>query len=262
MSEKFKNKIIVFKNRDKEGWYESWNKKRDLLNFPHPYRCVVSANPGSGKTNMIKNLIVRARPHFKKLYLCHFDLETKEYEDVEVLKLNTLPEAKSILFKPTNKSLLIIDDYDYQSLNKTEHKNLRSLFKYTSTHRGLSIIVATQDFFNLPPIIRRLSSVYFIWKGSADLDSLFTIGRRIGFKKDEFKRLLDMCVSKFDNICIDFTPDTFAPLRLNGYTLIKSANESLKAQMLKEDEQAKINRIQLQEKRRLLEREQKDNDSD
>lgn len=221
-------KIIVFKNRDKEGWYESWTQGRDWLNFPHPFRIIVAANPGSGKTNMIKNIIVHARPHFKRIFLCHYDLETKEYDDIDVVKLEMIPHAKSKAFKGSQKNLLIIDDYDFKSLSKEEMNQFRSLFKYASTHRGLSIIVATQDFFNLPPIIRRLSNVYFIWKGSADLDSLYQVGRRIGYTKDEFKELLDLCKDKFDNICIDFTVNTPASVRLNGYTLIKGSPDYLR----------------------------------
>ena len=230
------NKILVFKNLDKEGWYEHWYNGRNLLNFPHPFRCIVSANPGSGKTNLIKNVIVRAKPHFKVIYLCHFDPETKEYNDVDVFKLEELPDSRSELFTTKKKSLLIIDDYDFASLDRFQLSNLRSLFKYASTHRGLSIIVATQDFFNLPPIIRRLSDVYFIWKGSADIDSLMQVGRRIGFNKSEFKKLMDMCRDKFDNICVDFTVGSPAPLRFNGYTLIKGANESIIAQQAREED--------------------------
>ena len=229
------DKILVFKNLDKEGWYENWYNGRNLLNFPHPFRCIVSANPGSGKTNMIKNIIIRSKPYFKVIYLCHFDPETKEYNDIDKIALDDLPDSRSKLFTPKKKSLLIIDDYDFASLDRQQSANLRSLFKYASTHRGLSLIVATQDFFNLPPIIRRLSDVYFIWKGSADIDSLMQVGRRIGFSKSEFKRLMDLCVSKFDNICIDFTVGTPAPIRFNAYTPIKSANESLIAERIKQE---------------------------
>jgi len=238
MDEK-KEKIIVFKNKDKDGWYEEWDNNRDLLNFPHPFRCLVCANPGSGKTNMVKNIIVKAKPFFKKIYLCHYDPETEEYDDLDCKRLEQLPTSKYEKFNKNTKSLLIIDDYDFQSLSKYEMNDLRSLFKYGSTHKGVSIIVATQDFFNIPPIIRRLASVYFIWKGSADLDSLFKIGRRVGYTKEEFKKLLDMCNNKFDNICIDFTPGSPHKVRFNAYTPIKSDSISFKSIYIKDKNKSK-----------------------
>lgn len=219
-----KTKLIVFENKDKKGWYEKWDDRRDLLNFPHPFRCIVSANPGSGKTNMIKNLIIKAKPHFQKIYLCHFDEETKEYDDVDVIKLEGIPDSRAQMFTPKKKSLLIIDDYDFEDLNKQELANLRSLFKYGSTHRGLSIVVASQNFFSIPVIVRRLCNIFFIWKGTCDIDSLTQIGRKIGFKKEDFEELIVLCKSKYDNICIDLTIDSPAAVRFNGYTLIKSGN--------------------------------------
>ena len=171
---------------------------------------------------------------FKKIFLCHYDPDTKEYNDVDVLKLEGLPDSRSKLFNTKKKNLLIVDDYDFVSLSKNELANLRSLFKYASTHKGISIIIATQDFFNVPSLIRRLSDVYFIWKGSCDLDSLYQIGRRVGFTKSEFKQLMDMCTSKFDNICIDFTVGSPAPVRFNGYTLIKGVEKNLKSEQNKE----------------------------
>jgi len=228
-----KKQVRIFKNQDKEGWYESWEKDRDLLNFPHPFRCILSANPGSGKTNLIKNIILEAKPHFKVIYLCHYDPDTKEYNDLDFIFLDQIPQGKSNLFNPNVKTLVIIDDYDFNSLTKDQLDNLRSLFKYGSTHRGISIVVATQDFFNLPSIIRRLSNVYFIWKGSCDLDSLYQIGRRVGYTKDEFKNLIGLCHDKFDNICIDFTIDSPAKVRFNCYTPIKSELHELKAELLR-----------------------------
>jgi len=243
MSKKSNKQVKVFKNADKEGWYESWDRNRDLLNFPHPFRCILSANPGSGKTNLIKNIILESKPWFKMIYLCHYDPDTKEYQDLDYVFLDDLPNGKSKLFDPKVKTLVIIDDYDFNSLTKDQLDNLRSLFKYGSTHRGISIIIATQDFFNLPPIIRRLANVYFIWKGSGDLDSLYQVGRRIGYTKDEFKTLMNLCKKKFDNVCIDMTVDSPAKVRFNCYTPITSEIDDFKAEVLKKeiDGQSDIN---------------------
>ena len=68
---KLPKKILVIPNKDKLGWHERWDSKRDMLNFPHPYRFCISSVPNSGKTNLIKNILLRANPSFKKIYLYH-----------------------------------------------------------------------------------------------------------------------------------------------------------------------------------------------
>ena len=68
------------------------------------------------------------------------DEETKEYNDVDVWKLEGLPDSRSKLFNPKKKSLLIIDDYDFVGLDNfipgdlkikswTETKNIISSAK-------------------------------------------------------------------------------------------------------------------------------------
>ena len=223
---KSKNKLIVFKNLDKEGWHESWHEGRDLLNFPFPCRILVSANPNSGKTNMIKNILIKAKPFYKRIYLCHYDLTTKEYDDIDIIKLSSIPNPTEKYFNPKYKSALIIDDMEFKFMNRDQLKRLDRLWGYASTHRGLTLICATQDFYNLPPVIRRMSDVFFIWKGSSDMTSLSSIGRKFGLNKDEFVKIINNCKNKYDQICFDRTSNSPAKYRLNGYdVLFKDASD-------------------------------------
>ncbi len=222
----FPKKIIVFKNIDKKI-HEKWSKNRDLLNYPCPARITIAANPNSGKTNMIKNILIRAKPPYKKIFLLHYDPETKEYDDIpEIVKLDEIPDPKDDeLFDGVNKTCLIIDDQEYRYKSKEDLKRLDRLFGYTSTHRFTTIITACQDFFNLPSICRRSSDVFIIWKGSADIESLYYIGRKFGYNKYEFKRLFKHCENKYDNITFDLTTNTIAPIRKNGYETIEKPKE-------------------------------------
>ena len=214
-------KIRVFKNKDKEGWYEKWTKNRDLMNFPHPFRAIVSAHPGSGKTNMIKNIILAADPHFKRIFLCHYCPETKEYEDLDIIPLDEIPDPNSAFFDPKHKSLLIIDDQEFKFMPKAMQRRMDRLWGYTSTHRGLSICCATQNFTNLPPVVRRMSNIFFIWKGTTDIEDLKLIGRKLGLNKEQTLSLFNNCKSRFDQICFDQTIDSPAPIRFNGYDIIE-----------------------------------------
>ena len=63
---------------------EKWDEKRarDLANFPSPARILLIGSCGVGKSTVIKNLILHARPRFEQVYLIHEDAHaTKEYDD-------------------------------------------------------------------------------------------------------------------------------------------------------------------------------------
>ena len=64
------NKIIPLPNPDKE-FHEAWDKGRNLLNIPHPFRAVFLGPPGSGKSTAVKNILMRADPCFENIIIIH-----------------------------------------------------------------------------------------------------------------------------------------------------------------------------------------------
>lgn len=223
----FEKKILVFPNKDKTK-REKWSPNRDLLNFPSPKRVLISANPDSGKTNLVKNILVRTKPVYKKIFILHYDPETSEYDDIpEAIRLDEMPDPKDEMFDGT-KCCLVIDDHEFKFMNKIQLKKLDRLYGYTSTHRFVDIFCCTQDYFNVPPIIRRSSNVFFIWKGSCDLESLMYIGRKLGYNKKEFFKLFNCCTERYDNLCFDFSKDSPAPIRKNSYEKIEKPKEEKK----------------------------------
>ncbi len=60
---KLPNKILALPNPDKE-FHEEWYRNRNVLNFPHPFRCVALGPPNVGKTTIVKNILLRAKPQF------------------------------------------------------------------------------------------------------------------------------------------------------------------------------------------------------
>ena len=96
---KLKNKIIVIPNEDKL-WHEK--PSDDLCSFPHPFRVCFIAPPNSGKSLILKNILLHTSPAFECIYLTHNDLETHEYDtiDLEYLddKIPPIEEFDSIFF--------------------------------------------------------------------------------------------------------------------------------------------------------------------
>jgi len=212
------NKIVPIKCSDKVG-KEYWDDKhKDLANFPAPMRMLITGRQDVGKTSLIKNIIIHARPRYKEVYLIHEDVDfSKEYDDLEPTdKLKDIPELDFWEHDgPYVKRCVIIDDLEYTGANRDRLRRLAVLFRYVSSHKGLSIILAHQSFFDVPVIVKKMSNVFIIYKPIAR-NELSMIENRVGMPPGMLEELFDTVATNFnDSICVDETKNTPAPLRLN-----------------------------------------------
>jgi hypothetical protein len=221
---KLPKQILPIYSCDKNR-YEKWTKTRDPLNIPKPFRISLTSRPGMGKTLTIKNILIRCTPEFEAVYLLHCDGQGLEYvNDVDIEVLDELPEIEfwDDLDEDGNRShkLLIIDDVDFSLFNKKQKHVLDRTLGFVSTHWNLSICVAGQNFFSLPPIIRKCVNMFIIWSPT-DLDELNIISRRCGIPSKKLKALFQKHITKeSDSLWIDMTTRSPYPLRVNGYQLI------------------------------------------
>ena len=217
----YPDEILHIKNLEKT-YHESWYKGRNKLNFPHPFRMLLLGGVNMGKTNITKNVILRANPPFKKIYLLHVGGDyTLEYDDIQTETLEAIPKPDDDIFDPKVKKLFIIEDKEYKFMSKKELQNLDRLFGYVSTHRNTSIISTGQYFYNMPVPIRNMSNIFVIWR-PLDLDSLNSIGRRIGLRKEEILSIMDRYFKKSrDSLWVDLTTNSPYKLRLNGFKVLQ-----------------------------------------
>jgi len=215
---KLPKRLLAIRNADK-GFHERWKKGRDLLNIPHPWRGIFVGPPGTGKSTTVKNLIIRADPPFEEIICVHCDPEyTKEYDDVGCQMIGTIPAPQE--FDGEVKTLVIIDDIAMKSMSKDQKNHLDRLFGFVSTHKNISVALAQQDPFNIPASVRRCANLYVIWK-SPDIDSVATMARRTGLRKNDFDEIFTaLNIEGRDSLWIDLTPKSPAPLRQNGYEII------------------------------------------
>lgn len=223
---KIPKEIILLKSGDKEH-REKWFSGRDLMDFPGgSFRAIISGPPSSGKTNLIKNILIKANPLYDRVYLVHFDPYSRDYEDadVDVLEDGELPQNDDI--DASMKNLIIFEDINYDSLTKEQKLDLASLFKYVSSHKNCNIIWSCHDpVTGIPPSIRRLANLYIIFQ-LPDLSSLAHIGAKCGMKPADFQEIFKQFIkSPHHNLCIDMTAGTPARLRINMYQVLTMNDE-------------------------------------
>lgn len=220
-------KIIPIKCSDKRI-AETWTEERakDLANFPAPVRCVLLGPPSTGKSSTIKNILIRARPRYREVYVIHPDCEhSTEWHDLEPTDI--MPDIPSLDFwsrlneGPAVKRAVVIDDLEFTAATKQRLHDLALLFRYASSHKGLSIFMGHQSCFDLPVIARKMCNVFLIWRPRAR-NELGLIENRVGLPNGALRALFDTVATGFhDSITVDRTQNSPAPVRLNLYQPIE-----------------------------------------
>ena len=222
------NKIIPLPNPDK-AFHEKWYEGRNMLNIPHPFRCVCLGPPNVGKTTIVKNLLLRAKPEFEEVVVIHCDGGyTKEYNDLgdSVEMLSEIPAPED--WEGETKTLVVLDDLEFKGMNKDQKRNLDRLFGYVSTHKNISCILCSQDAFNVPPIVRRCSNLWVLWR-CPDLDAMSVCARKTGLRADNFNYIFNkLMLDQKDSLWIDMTDKTPYKMRKNGYTIIEKVEKDKK----------------------------------
>ena len=232
---KLPKRLLVVPNEDKL-FHENWYKGRDELDIPHPFRGVCLGPPNCGKGLVVQNILMRTldgkRP-FKEVYCIHCDPEfTKEWDNCGAEMLAEIPPPEE--WEGKVKTLVIIDDLELKGLNKIQKRNLDRLYGFVSTHKNVSVILCAQDAFNVPPIVRRCSNLWVMWKMN-DLDAMSAVSRKSGMSSGNFNSIFNqlMC-DNHDSLWIDMTSKSPYPLRKNGYTQI-TKKDGKKAEKILED---------------------------
>jgi hypothetical protein len=215
------SQLLAIRNADKKC-HETWDTAGDLLNFPHPFRGVLLGPPNCGKTTTVKNILMRQEPPFKRFYVIHCDGEyTAEYNDVEGKLLKDFPEPNQ--WPGKEKTLVVVDDVELKTLKQKQRMCLDRLFGYVSTHKNISVLLCSQDPFNVPAIVRRCSNIWVLWPGR-DVDSVQTCARKCG---EDLREKFKLCKTSKDSVWIDLTDNSPLKVRLNGYVPLTTQEVSL-----------------------------------
>ena len=115
---------------------------------------------------------------------------TREYKDLECTE--ELDDVPDLDFwdrsGPHIKRAVIIDDLEITSATKQRLRNLCTLMRYASTHKSITVYFGHQSFWAVPTLVRRMCSVYILWKPRARTEASL-IEDRTGMPKGSLKEL-------------------------------------------------------------------------
>ena len=220
------SKLVHFECSDKFN-HESWDDKRALLNFPRPYRAILSGPPNVGKTSVIKTLLCTADPLFERGFVWHPDpdvVESGEYSDCGLEPIQRLPPTRYWYDENPDKKhmVLVIDDIALASLDKEQRHLLDRLVSNVSTHASLSIIMASQIFFNLPPFLRKTANLFVLYRPVSEEQDNRAISKRVGLSPDTLASLFrDHCATPHNSVWIDLSSSSPAKIRIDGTKVLK-----------------------------------------
>jgi DNA helicase HerA-like ATPase len=175
-----------------------------------PFRMVVVAPSGSGKTNFIMNLLqkfssgkgtfntitVITRNKDEPLYNY---LEEKTKKQVKILEgVQNIPKLDS--FNKDDQHIVIFDDL---VLEKDQTK--MNEFYIRGRKRGISMVYLSQSFFKIPKVIRTNCNYFVILKLSGKRDlNLIMSEFELGITKKDLLRMYEFATKeKFSVLLID-----------------------------------------------------------
>jgi len=162
--------------------FDQFVEKKEYINKnplvpQHPFRLLVIGPSGSGKSNLVTNLIVKDL-HFDQLYIFARDLSEDKYEYLKAFfadlesKLKQKLNRKDITLAHFHSDLKNIPDIDKFDVNKQtlmvfddlvlekDQEKIKEIF-LRGRKKNISTIYISQSFFKVPKMIR-LNSNYVI----------------------------------------------------------------------------------------------------
>lgn len=207
------DKLIIFNNPEKRG-----TTRLGLAPYmPNATsRILLSSMPGSGKRNLIFNILHRMKPPPSCVHLVHHDPETIEYNAITNMGIpmivydpENMPTFKNIENPfdeeeppKLNNPLIIVDEITTDSMGKVGAHRFERLVNHACTHKNATLICSIQSMMNIPAKARRGFNHFALWK-QADKRLNAMIADRACIRPETLEDMFELCKDKYDFIYVD-----------------------------------------------------------
>ena len=164
-------------NENKSEHNKNWSYITD-----HPYRILIIGGSGSGKTNLLLNLIEN-QPDIDKIYLYAKDPYESKYQYLinkrEGVGINHFNDPKAFIeysndmhdvyknideynLDKDNKNLIVFDDMIADMINNTKLNSVVTELFFRGRKLNISLIFITQSYFKVPKDLRLHTTHFFL----------------------------------------------------------------------------------------------------
>lgn len=198
----------------------------------HPFRMLINGSSGSGKTNLLLNLLFNKdySLNFHKIYLYAKDLEEDKYQWL-IKKMETAKTVNNgdVFDKGTKiEEVVKCDDLNKEKMNliifddfvtEKDQQKIEDLF-IRSRKKNASIIYLSQVYHAVPSMIRKnLNYVVFFKPSTKRETSTLSVDYATDIDKDEFFKIVNEATRKpYSFLVIDMITQ-YKPMRYRcGFT--------------------------------------------
>ena len=192
--------------------HENPNYDINKMPFKHPFMSVIVGATGSGKSNVLMNLIKELNNTFEYIYIITQNKSEPLYEGLEEIiekPYLTILEGIEAFNKldikslPIGQSLMVFDDMCIE----TEKKQQKICEMYIRGRkeldkRGISCIYLTQSYYDTPNVIRKQADKVILKKinNKYDKDAIIRDGIGLDIDKGKLNDIYNYCVKSKEDI--------------------------------------------------------------
>ena len=207
-----RNMYEIVKKEEPTLLHRAENPNFAIHHINLPFRAIIVASSGSGKTNFLLNMISlfsQGRGTFSKIFITTKDalynfLKKKSDSIIISEGMSSLPKLDAKTFDKKENSLVVIDDLVLS-------KNMDSVCDYYVRCRklGVSVIFISQSFFKIPKIIRGNCSLVILLKMAGQRDCNLILSEfGLGVTKQQLINLYEHAtLEKFSALVVDLEAD-------------------------------------------------------
>ena len=214
------------KRTEANNWYEvipsKFIKQSHNPNFHNhkikvPFRCICIGASGSGKTNLLMDLLYRMNGTFNQillviptshesLYNYLKDVFKDKPDQFHVYEDGSIPSPNDEIFEDKNSQNLIIFD-DMICYKKAQSIINDYFIRSRKLGRNTSVIYLSQNYYSVPKIARNQATHIIIKKISGNKDRAMILREFSNdLTKEQFEQMYEECCADFGGfIMVDFT---------------------------------------------------------